>query len=74
MDYWVYENFPTNQATIHGAECGFCNHGQGKNLNGKSTRNGTWHGPFQSINQAITASFRASHSYLVFEHANQYGF
>ncbi len=56
MDYWVYENFPTNQATIHAADCGFCNNGQGKDLPGKSSHNGTWHGPFPTLDDALRAS------------------
>lgn len=53
MPFWIYENFPNNQVTVHEANCGFCNSGQGKDLAGKSKLNGIWHGPLDTIGVAI---------------------
>lgn len=53
MPFWVYENYPNNFVTIHEANCSFCNNGQGKKIEGKSSLYGSWHGPFNSIGLAI---------------------
>ena len=49
-EFWVYENYPTNKARVHRADCGFCNHGKGKD--GRGSSNGRWHGPFATIKAA----------------------
>ena len=47
MAYWTYENWRAkgHRATVHRADCGHCNEGQGTGR-GEEGRNGRWHGPF----------------------------
>jgi hypothetical protein len=45
--YWVYENWTIGKAVIHRSYCTFCNDGRGIHHNAGS-RNGKWHGPFES--------------------------
>ena len=45
--FYVYENRPTNRATIHAAECRSANYGRGVHNVG-NTRNGRWLGPYES--------------------------
>lgn len=51
MRYWVYEDDPTNRVRIHEASCRYCNDGRGR----KVTRlpDNRWHGPFQSLRDAV---------------------
>lgn len=57
MSYWVYENWRAHghRATIHCADCGHCNEGLGQS-GGTSAENGRWHGPFASVEHAVTAA------------------
>lgn len=43
--FWVYINEPNDKALVHGADCSFCNNGEGMQ-DEKSRFNGEWHGPF----------------------------
>jgi len=57
MDYWVYENWTAeHKAVIHRADCSYCNNGQGCHANPLGSRNGKWHGPFDTITAAATAT------------------
>lgn len=49
--FYVYENWTVEKARVHRAECPFCNDGRGMHP-GASNRNGRWHGPFASRQQA----------------------
>ena len=57
MEFWVYENWQAHghRATIHLAECGHCQYGQGQHP-GSTTKHGTWHGPYESIQAAAMAA------------------
>ena len=50
-EFWVYENYPTNRARVHRADCRFCNYGDGIDGRGNPD-NGRWHGPFATIKEA----------------------
>jgi len=55
MTYFVYEDGPTNIATIHLADCPWCKHGQGlvrDALNEKSK----WWGEFVTFDKAAFAA------------------
>jgi hypothetical protein len=54
--FWVYENWTAqgHRATVHRANCSFCNNGRGVHGGGQ-TRNGRWHGPFSSSEDAASA-------------------
>ena len=55
LNFYLYENYPTNRVTIHASDCGFCNEGKGKT--GESvTPNGKWHGPFADVFTAKAVS------------------
>lgn len=58
--FWAYENWVAygHRATLHRAECGFCNHGAGVHGGGQ-TRNGRWLGPFPSPDQARVEAQRS---------------
>jgi hypothetical protein len=57
--YWVYENWvATNKAVLHTSTCGFCNDGVGTGRNTRGARNGRWHGPFASEEEAEAAAKR----------------
>ena len=57
MEFWVYENWPTNKAMIHEASCPYCNHGRG--VRGvKDSPNGIWHGPFSGAREASDMASR----------------
>jgi hypothetical protein len=53
-EFYVYENWRAqgHKATIHRSECAFCNRGSGLHP-GSSNRNGTWHGPMTSFDEAL---------------------
>ena len=53
MSYYVYENWTAeNKAMIHKNTCGFCKDGRGCHKNPLGNRNGRWHGPFDSLEEA----------------------
>lgn len=55
--YYVYENWTverTPRATIHLAECSYCNHGKGIHPAADDSH-GKWHGPFTSAAEAERA-------------------
>ena len=53
MNYWVYENWVArSKAVVHLGSCPFCNDGAGLGTNVRGERNGKWHGPFQTIDEA----------------------
>jgi len=56
-DFHIYENWRArgHKAIIHRASCGDCNDGHGKG-GGTSARNGQWHGPYSTLQQAQAAS------------------
>lgn len=54
MAYWVYEDKPTNHATVHEGACGYCNEGAGVRKAKKSTALCQWHGPFDEEHEAWT--------------------
>jgi len=50
--YYLYFNWQANgpHIRIHYANCGFCNNGNGRNIqNVEAGRNGVWIGPFTSF-------------------------
>jgi hypothetical protein len=49
--YHVYENWTIHRAIIHRSDCRHCNFGRGKHAVA-STKNGRWHGPFASRDEA----------------------
>lgn len=53
VSFWVYENWRAHgrRATVHRAECGHCNNGDGQR-GGTRSDNGLWHGPFSSVIEA----------------------
>lgn len=52
MEHWVYENFVHDYASVHLAECVFCNAGRG--VHGTtSERNSRWLGPFDDQRAAF---------------------
>ena len=59
--YYVYENYPTDRATVHAASCGFCNDGRGRKGQ-PVTPNGKWHGPFSTKSIAEDAAKRTGRS------------
>lgn len=55
--YYVYENWTverTPRATIHRAECSFCNDGTGIHPDADESH-GKWHGPFALVSEAERA-------------------
>lgn len=51
--FWVYENWAAEKkAVIHKANCSYCNNGQGTQRNKLGNKNGKWHGPFNSYEEA----------------------
>ena len=51
--FWVYENWVAEKkAVIHKANCSYCNNGQGTQRNKLGNKNGKWHGPFNSYEEA----------------------
>jgi len=50
--YWVYENIPTNHATVHDGACGFCNDGRGVKAE-RIVKENKWHGPFEEEHEAF---------------------
>jgi hypothetical protein len=57
MTYYVYENWTAkDKAVIHRGTCGYCNDGRGCHKNPLGNRNGRWHGPFDSLEEAKRAA------------------
>ena len=57
MSYYVYENWRAeNKAVIHTGFCGNCNNGRGCHENPLGDRNGRWHGPFDTLDEARRAA------------------
>lgn len=53
MKYYVYENWTAkDKAVIHRGTCGYCNDGRGCHRNPLGNRNGRWHGPFDTLEEA----------------------
>lgn len=53
MTFYVYENWTAEQkAVIHAGSCGYCRDGRGCHVNPLGDRNGKWHGPFNTIEEA----------------------
>jgi F-type H+-transporting ATPase subunit beta len=59
--YYVYENRQQRRSRIHDADCGHCQHGQGKHGLGSATVAGRWHGPFETFVDAQQAAARLGH-------------
>lgn len=57
MKFFVYENWRAgpHKAKIHKGDCKFCNHGKGIHAMA-GDENGTWHGPFDTVQEAINAA------------------
>jgi len=54
MSYWVYENWRAeSKAVIHHCACGYCNNGNGFHRNIHGNRNGQWHGPLPTYEEAM---------------------
>lgn len=50
-EYWVFEDLPTSRATVHRADCSFCNDGRG--LRGvRREEQCRWLGPFSGLESA----------------------
>jgi len=59
MRYYIYENWTAkNKAVIHRGTCGYCNEGSGCHSNPLGNRNGKWHGPFDSLEEAKKAAVK----------------
>ena len=57
MAFWVYENWTAEQkAVIHKGSCGYCKEGRGCHEHKLANRNGKWHGPFYSLEEAKNAA------------------
>lgn len=55
--YWVYENWTSEQkAIVHAGNCGYCNDGRGRTPNRQGEKNGRWHGPFPTLEEANQAA------------------
>ena len=53
MTYYVYENWVAEKkARIHKGSCSHCKEGNGTGRNTLGKKNGQWHGPFSSYNEA----------------------
>lgn len=55
MNFWIYENWRADDKTvIHKENCNCCNYGHGTGKGTCGEKNGRWHGPFTSFNNAKT--------------------
>lgn len=53
MAFYVYENWTAeHKAVIHKGTCGYCKEGKGCHKNPLGNKNGKWHGPFDSLEEA----------------------
>lgn len=51
--FWIYENWVAEKkAIIHKCNCSYCNNGKGTQKNKLGNKNGKWHGPFDSYEDA----------------------
>lgn len=57
MGYVVNEDKPTNSARIHDESCGYYSHRRPKN-----PRDGGWHGPFETKNEAFAEAWATGRS------------
>ena len=54
MSFYIYENWTAERkAVIHQESCSHCNMGQGCHKNIHGDKNGRWHGPFESYQNAL---------------------
>lgn len=53
--YYIYENWTAyKKAKIHYGSCSYCRDGQGRTAHKPlGDKNGSWHGPYESLTQAI---------------------
>jgi len=58
-DYWIYEDMVTHTATMHRADCRYCNHGAGMGR-GRNERENRWLGPYDSARAAKRAPIQAN--------------
>jgi hypothetical protein len=56
-EFWVYENWTVHVATLHRGDCRSCSHGAGQSGGGE-TRNGKWHGRYDSQEAARLAPLK----------------
>lgn len=57
MQYYVFEDDPTNKAIVHKGSCRFCN--EGKGIHGiVDSPNCRWHGPFDTVEAAEGAMIK----------------
>jgi hypothetical protein len=57
MIFYVYENWTAeHKAVIHIGSCGYCKEGRGCHRNPLGDRNGQWHGPFTTLDEAQKAA------------------
>ena len=52
MSYYVYEDAPTNRATVHVGTCGFCRDGQGTARRKRPSSEWSWSLPYASQDEA----------------------
>lgn len=65
MSYWIYENWTAQKMMkIHHEDCSHCKGGKGKQVNKTDKRNGTWHGPFQTLEEAERAAIKPARERL----------
>ena len=62
-DWWIYENWravPGGEAIVHKGNCPWCNHGRGIHWKRRKTsdKNGRWHGPYPTKNDALAQAQR----------------
>jgi F-type H+/Na+-transporting ATPase subunit beta len=55
--YWVFDNNNHEYATVHVAECTFCDHGRGLHRRGIARSDAArWLGPFEEFAEAMAAA------------------
>lgn len=62
MTWWVYENWRATtggKAIVHTGNCSFCREGKGIQRQ-DSGRNGEWHGPFTTREEAYECAKRCN--------------
>jgi hypothetical protein len=57
--YWIYEDMTVHTATVHRADCRYCNHGAGIGR-GRIERDSRWLGSYGSVRAAKRAPIKAS--------------
>lgn len=58
-EYWVYEDMTVHTATVHRADCRYCNNGAGMGR-GRIAQDSRWHGAYASVPAARLAPIRAN--------------